>query len=134
MKTKKNGSGVIFLRREVKTLQVPLTQEELLERGQQLAQVDSSLSEHNLHAESVKKELRAKESELQANQARLAMYVRNKSEPREIECTIEIRGNVYCEVRNDTGKVIYERPAQPSEMQANLFDKKSEVVHSDLKD
>lgn len=120
MKKKIESLGVITLRRDVKVLPVVLTEEELLARGSQLAQVESRIAEHNIHADMVKKDLKMKESALVAEQSRVASFIRNKAEPREVSVVAEIHGLEYRETRIDTGEVVFTRPAREEEMQGSL--------------
>lgn len=90
------------------SLPVELTNDELLDRGARLAQLNSDIADHQAHAESVKKDLKARESALESDRARIASIVRQKREPREIACE-RIHdydaGDQY-DLRTDTGEVV----------------------------
>lgn len=103
----------------VELLPVPLTRDELLDRGQQLAQVDAELRAHNEYAESVKKDLKSKESSYASETARLANIVRSKKEPRQVKTQSIARWeqNVVEVIRVDTGEVLRNRALEPNERQ-----------------
>jgi hypothetical protein len=114
-----------------------LTQVELLERGQKLAQVHEDLATHEAHAQNVKQELKAAEARLLDEGARLASIVRGKMEPRsvKVECWADYSRGVYYERRTDTGEVIpgSERPLRPEERQGVLrLDVKAKALSPSL--
>ena|SRR5690242_450287 len=119
-KSKKPEDKVLYT--GVELLPVPLTRDELLERGQSLAQVDSDLRAHNEYAESVKKELKSKEQAFASEAARLANIVRTKKEPRNVSVSTFARfeRNVAEVVRDDTGEVIRSRALELTERQDML--------------
>jgi hypothetical protein len=103
-------------------LPVALSDRELLDFGQRLAKCQADLAEHNLHAEQVKKDLKAKESAIEAERARLSGIIREKKEIRDVQCErwhFYDRGEVE-EVRSDTGEVIYTRRMEMHERQVKL--------------
>lgn len=103
-------------------LPVLLTDRELLDFGQRLAKCQADLAEHNLHAEQVKKDLKAKESAIEAERARLSGIIREKKEIRDVQCERWAhydRGEIE-EIRTDTGEVIYCRRMEPHERQQRL--------------
>jgi hypothetical protein len=115
-------------------LPVPLTRDELLERGQQLAQVESDVAAHNEYAESVKKDLKSKEAALAAERSRLANIVRTKRENRQVGVTHMARWqrNIVEVTRNDTGELLRSRAIEPHERQKMLdLDKKDDVEGGD---
>lgn len=106
----------------IQRLPVPLTDVELLDFGQRLAKCQADLGEHLAHAETLKKELKAKESAIEAERARLSGIIREKKESRDVPCE---RWAYYgdgeiVEIRNDTGEVIYRRRMEMHERQATL--------------
>lgn len=120
MTTKLPDDKVLF--DAVELLPVPLTREELLDRGQQLAQVESDMSAHNEHAESVKKELKSEEARLSSERARLANIVRTKREPRQVGITGTARWarNLVEIHRVDTNELLRSRALEAHERQAVL--------------
>lgn len=110
------------------SLPVKLTQEELLKRGGQLAQLHSDFAQHTMHADSVKKELKAKETALEAEASRVAGIVRTGYEPRPVvvQRWHDYQRNVAYDLRVDTGEVFNERALSPEERQGVLipFDEK----------
>lgn len=108
-----------IVREEIEPLPVRLTQDELLEFGQQLAQVEQKRHEHDLHADQVKKDLKAKETALDAERARLASIVRNKAEVRDVPVSVvhDYAANEAQWIRSDNGELINRRPLAPNERQ-----------------
>lgn len=108
-------------------LPVKLTQDELLKRGSQLAQLHSDYAQQQVHADSVKKDLKAKETALEAS--RVAGIVRTGFEPRPVvvQRWHDYRRNVAYDIRVDTGETFGERALTPEERQGTLipFDEKS---------
>lgn len=111
-----------FLGRGREPLPVLLSDDELLELGGRLAEIEDALALHQLDAKVVRKELREKESALKAERKHLAMLVRNKHEERDVEVEnflAEKAGHVDV-VRTDTGQVVRTRPAKEGELQGKL--------------
>lgn len=129
MATKKHKRSVT--RFEVQLLPVKLTTDELLERGQQLAQVEQSLSDHERHADSVKKDLTAKRTSLQAERSRLSRIVTDKAEQRDVRVTVTVDYDEreLTQMRNDTGEVVYRRGLRAEELQ-EAFDLSNARVES----
>lgn len=121
-KPKKKTPDDKVLYEGVELLPVPLTEKELLDRGQQLAQVDADIGAHNEHADSVKKDLKAKEQALSSERARLANVVRQKREPRQVTTSgiARWKENIVETVRADTDEVIRRRPLEAHERQQIL--------------
>lgn len=106
----------------IQQLPVPLSNTELLDFGQRLAKCQADLAEHNMHAEQVKKELKAKESAIEAERARLSGIIREKKEIRDVQCerwAFYDQGDIV-ENRTDTGEVIYRRRMEMHERQVKL--------------
>lgn len=120
-KAKKTQS---VLHETTERLPVKLTEAELLDFGQRLAQVDSDAATHAGHADAVKKELKAKETALDAERSRIAGIVRNKHEPRDVDCHVVayFETNRAVTVRLDTGEVVpgSERTLSIDERQESL--------------
>ncbi len=117
-------------------LPVKLTEDELLDFGQRLAQVESDASTHAAHADSVKKELKAKETALDAERSRLAGIVRSKHEPRDIDCHLigYFETNRVNTIRLDTGEVVpgSERAMNLAERQESLELDPGELTASEV--
>jgi hypothetical protein len=121
-KKQKPPPEIIIVKTEVRPLPVKLTQDEQLERAQQLADTESRMREHESHSESVKKDLKAKEQSITSERSRLAGIVKAKQEPRDVRVSIETHEKTreYIERREDTDEVIFRRPLRPEEMQKKL--------------
>jgi hypothetical protein len=104
-------------------LPVKLTQEELLKRGAQLAQLHADAAQHAVHADSVKRDLKAKETALEAEGSRLAGVVRTGYEPRPVvvQRWHDYKRNVSYDMRTDTGEIFGERALSPDERQGVLL-------------
>lgn len=118
------SADVELLAEHTEQLLCKLTRDELLERGQRLAQLSEDMAEHQVKAELQKKELKAQEARIAEEQSRLAAIVRAKAEPREVvvqEFADYLRGSYYRR-RTDTHEVIpgSERPLRPEEKQGAL--------------
>lgn len=113
---------------DVELLQVRLSDAELLDWGQRLAQVEVDLREHQLRAKAVRKELKEEEAKLKAIRSSLAGVVRSKEEARpvEIQSYLSARGQVE-DIRTDTGEVVRTRPAREGELQGRMFDGEGSV-------
>lgn len=103
-------------------LPVKLTEDELLDYGQQLAQAESEVRAHNEHATSVKAGLKHREAELTAQQSRLASIIRAKSELREVPVRTEAdyRKGTATTIRLDTFNAVRERSLTQVERQGSL--------------
>ncbi len=103
-------------------LAVDLTTEELLDRGQRLAQQHQLLREHEDHAEQVKKNLKSQEAAIVAERSRLSGIVQQKKEPRDVmvERWARYDDGVVEDVRMDTGEVFRSRRMEQHERQATL--------------
>lgn len=118
--TAANGDKVLNTFTE--SLDVRLDDLELLERGQRLAQIDTELKAHDEHAKNLKDELKANETRLRAERTRLSNVVRNKKEPRQVDCQEEalFRRGIAVVIRLDDCTVVRERPLAPTEAQDSL--------------
>lgn len=103
-------------------LPVKLTQEEMLSRGALLAQLHADFAQHTMRAESIKKELKAKETALEAEASRVAGIVRTGFEPRSVTVQrwFDYHRNVKFDMRADTGEVFNERALTPEDRQGVL--------------
>lgn len=121
--TAKKQGPLVRLHDKVEPHPVKLSAEELLDFGQRLSSVEYDVRSHESHADSVKKDLKAKETALVAERSRLAGIVRSKAEHRDVRVTVwkDLDAREYREVRDDTGEVTFKRPLRPDELQAHLF-------------
>ena len=103
-------------------LPVVLTRDELLDRGQRLAQCDADLASHMSYEESIKKDLKAKSTKIEAERSRLANVVRQKAELRDVQCDVlgYFEENVVRTTRKDNGEVTSERAMTLDERQEAL--------------
>jgi len=100
-------------------LAVPLTNDERLEFGDKLAEVNQDILAEEVRHISVKQEIKAKLTELQAQRERLAVIVARKEETRsvEVEAVLDYAKEEYRRTRLDTGEVINRRPMNDDERQ-----------------
>lgn len=122
-KKPKGLKGGFIIATRTDKLWVKLTDQEMLDRGQQLARVNADISDHQSHVESVKKDLKAKEAELEAKRCYLAAVVRAQSETRDVEVQVEQDTDdrrLVQVIRIDTGAVIERRPMRTEESQEEL--------------
>lgn len=107
---------------EKRTLPVALTATELLDRGDQLARAHQAVRIEQAEQKAKKEDLKQRLEDLEGEVGKLARIVRDKSEPRDVECarvfdfdksTVEI-------VRTDTGEVVSSRTMTDQERQIGL--------------
>ena len=110
-----------IVRTETRNLPCKLTDGELRERSDELATTVQAVEGEKARQDSVKAELKAKMSELESRQTRLAQVVSRKEEYRDVKVSIELHANdLVKEVRQDTGELITVRPAKDFELQGTL--------------
>ena len=104
-------------------LPVPLTEAELLARGDEAARIQETRDRKDGERDAANKAAKAEIQGLEETLHHLLRQVRRKSEDREVEVldrrnedelTMEV-------VRTDTGEVIRSRPLTPEELQIKLF-------------
>ncbi len=111
---------------------VTLTQGEVDERAHEAAavglKVEAKAKELDAFVESAKLQKKLLENEgalLASKLYDLGRIVKNRREPREVECIERLSGHVVQTVREDTGEVVSSRPASRAEieeaMQEPLF-------------
>jgi hypothetical protein len=107
----------------MKSLSCELSQEELLEAGSQLASTIQDIAAEEDEQASVKSEMKARLTELEAKRTQLAIKVQRKQEWRTIEVQRELdfEEGMYREIRTDTGDVIFEREITDEERQEKLI-------------
>lgn len=99
-----------------------LTEDELRQRGDALAEVVQELHAEEQRQADVKAQMKARVTELEAKQTRFAITISRKEEYRDIECDVfgdPERGVVEL-VRRDSGEVVETRPMTEDERQRAL--------------
>lgn len=120
------GDGQPKPREVLKTLReqltVQLSQEERLDLGLELARAEGEIADHDASAQQTKADLKAKETAIRARISALSTSLRNGTKLAEVEVKIEadFERNVAVYVRADNGKVLRERPLDPTERQKML--------------
>lgn len=96
-----------------------LTKDERLEFADKLAKVNQDIIAEEARQVSIKQEIKAKLTELQARRELLAVIVQRKSETREIEveAVLDYEKEECRWTRIDTGEVINRRPMNDDERQ-----------------
>ena len=107
---------------ETRTLPCVLTDDELLARGDALARQHAAIKDEEAAQAGEKKRMKEALDELTGEQARLARIVRDKAEPRDVECRIvhDYATQAVQVVRTDTGEVIESRAMTDRERQIGL--------------
>lgn len=108
--------------KETRQLRCKLTDEELLAAGERLAELLDNFRQAVSDRESVVKQYKAKEAELEAEIESQQILVRNKSEIRKVPCVNVLDyTDVHCWVtREDTGEIIVDRKLTEDEKQSSL--------------
>ncbi len=107
---------------ETRTLPVELTDDELLQRGDELARAIQAVREEERHQKAQREAMKDALASLQGDCARLAQVVRERAEPRSVGCRIvhDYAANAVQLVREDTGEVIESRAMSDHERQLGL--------------
>lgn len=107
---------------ETRTLPVRLTEDELIARGDALARQHQVVRDEELVQKGEREAMKQRLADLESEQARLARIVRDKAEPRPVECRVvfDYAGNAVQVVREDTGEVIEARAMTDRERQIGL--------------
>jgi hypothetical protein len=110
--------------RIIRLLQVPLNEETVAVRAQELAQAELYRCQVTDELEAAtaewKEQKKLHESKVMTASAaceRLGRVVKEKQEEQNVECHVTIRDGQYTMVRTDTGEVVITRPATPGELQ-----------------
>lgn len=122
--------------KEKQLLKVQLTQDELLDAGQRLANLVREQTELESEAKSVASQFKAKIEEKKAGIVKVQSLVHDKYEYRNIPCTRVLDyTDVRCTVtRDDTGEQIESRKLDQDELQMDMgFDGDKEVEAKDGK-
>jgi len=109
------------LSRETQALPVPLTEDEIRHRGQELARRIQSRAEEAERQAEEKRRMRAQLEEMDAGIARLSEVVRTGVEHRSVEVVEQLVGTRVERIRTDTGEILSTRAATDEERQIGLF-------------
>ena len=105
-----------------KFLPCKLTDQELLDYGAELGSTIQDISAEEARQTSMKTELKARMTALEAKSAELSTKITRQEELRDVkvEPRLDFKAGIYREVRTDTGEVIRERPITDDERQEEL--------------
>lgn len=107
------------LKRTNRNMPCNLTAQELASKAQELAETVQEVNNEELNQKSIKDQLKAKLTELQSKQSRLASIVARKEEYRDVAISVISMGDGKVqEVRMDTGEALTTREMNESEKQA----------------
>lgn len=112
-----------ILGRGVKKLPCVLTQEELLDFGQQIAAKKEELDNHIEQTKATAKTMGARKAELEARVNEIALALRTKKEMRDVAYREEadFKMGLAVTIREDTNATLHSRPLTPEERQERLF-------------
>jgi hypothetical protein len=101
-----------------------LTDDELRDKGSELAHARETSEKHEAASAEVRKELKDRESMLEGEVSRLARIVRDRQEQRPVcvEVRLAKKAGMVDEVRIDTGEIIATRKIADREAQADMLD------------
>ena len=116
------------LKPHTRMLPCKLTDDELREYGQDLAKVRQDILTEEARQVSLKQQLKASLTELEARSLKLSSMIARGEEARDVdvEPQLDFKRGTYCEVRLDTGERIGERAVTAEERQENLLFEKPE--------
>jgi hypothetical protein len=107
-----------------------LDDDELIEIGSEIAELDNNINEYELEKKRVNAELGGKIKVLQTEMKQKCAIIRDKKETRVAQCvpTPDYEEGVMRFVSIDTGEMIKERPLTNEERQMSLMDIKEEGI------
>lgn len=110
------------LNRFTKLLPCKLTNDELLNYGNELGSIIQDITTEEDRQVGLKQELKARLAGLESRRTGLATKVTRKEEVRDVEVEVELDfvNDMYREIRLDTGEVITERPITELERQESM--------------
>ena len=109
------------LKRITRSLPCKLTAAGFVARGQELAETVQGVNNEELNQKGIRDQLKAKLTELQSKQARLASVVARSEEYREVTVVVNSRPDGKAEeVREDTGEILHVREMRDEEKQLAL--------------
>jgi hypothetical protein len=108
--------------KHVEDLSVKLSDEEVMERGNRLANIEGEIERHTSHETNVKADLKATRSRLEAERGRIAQQVRSRSElrPIEVEIVADFKAGLVRDIRVDTCATVRTRALSEAERQGAL--------------
>jgi len=108
--------------KETRILKCLLTQEEILQAGDDLATALDNLKQVQAEKDSVSKTFKAKEAELEANITAKQVLVRNKYDYRPVDCNnvLDYEAAECYVIRTDTNEEIIRRAMSEDEKQTTL--------------
>jgi len=111
-----------ILRRMSRSLSARLTDDEIGQRGRDLARAWQDIASEEVRQDGLKKEMKARLSGLSSEAARLATIVSRGEELRDVDVEVRavIPAGVVHEIRMDTGEIIHSRPFTDTERQRHL--------------
>lgn len=125
--SKAKQESIRKLKPYTRLLPCKLTDDEIREYGKDLAKVRQDILTEEARQVSLKQQLKASLTELEARSLALSSKIGRGEEARDVdvEPQLDFKKGVYCEVRTDTGEKISERAVTEEERQESmLFDEK----------
>lgn len=114
--------SLVLLKTITRNLPCKLSDDELRQRGDALAETVQELAAEESRQTDVKAQMKARLTELEAKQTRFAITISRKEEYRDVSCDLfadPTRGIVDV-VRRDVGEVVETRPISDDERQRAL--------------
>lgn len=127
-KKAKTPEDIRMLKVRTKLLPCKLNDEELLKYGSELGAVIQDVTAEEDQQISLKQDMKARLTSLEAERTALATKITRQEELRNVEVqpAIDFNKGVYREIRVDTGELIFERPVTDEERQEYIqFDEPS---------
>ncbi|MFH0981862.1 MAG: hypothetical protein V2A79_10015 [Planctomycetota bacterium] len=117
-----NATHRVKTTHETRMLRVQLTQEELLEAGQKMADQMRMIESLDAEADRIKKQYQGRLAEAQATLEVARSLVQDKYEIRKVQCTVVLDyTDLKCYVtRDDTAELIVDRKLLEEEKQSSL--------------
>ena len=121
-------AAIRILKNTTETLPCKLTDEELRQKGDDLASITQELDAEEGRQKDIKDQLKAKLSGLQSKQREISLTITRREEFREVKVLTQLLVNdqMVQKIRQDTGEIIEARPARDLEMQSTLIDPKTD--------
>lgn len=116
--------GYVVRTTEERELACPLTEHEVRQRADRIAELHEQEDRLSAEASSAKARLKHRGEEIARERRALLQEYRTRSVLRPVQCELQLdlENRLAQWVRTDTGEVILERPLRPEERQAHLFD------------
>lgn len=106
----------------IRPLACRLTEEELLQKGQQLAEAVEDIQSEERRQTDIKASMKARLTALEARRDEVSVAIRRREEERDVEVDIwhDFARGIVQDIRRDTGEVIHYRPMSDDERQQGL--------------